>query len=55
MDPRAPPEGAPGDNLEMASIEKTSDETWSSDNNVPSPLCEQRKKMNNKLLFLTVS
>ncbi|XP_051170020.1 PR domain zinc finger protein 10-like [Leptopilina boulardi] len=54
MDPRAPPEGAPGDTLEMAGIDKISDETWSSDNNVPSPLCEQRKKMNNKLLFLTV-
>ena len=56
MDPRGPPEGAPGDPLEISSIEKVTDvsENWSADNIVPSPLCEQPKKMNNRLLFLTV-
>ncbi|XP_033230926.1 PR domain zinc finger protein 10-like isoform X2 [Belonocnema kinseyi] len=56
MDPRGPPEGAPIDPLDISSIEKATDvsENWSADNIVPSPLCEQPKKMNNRLLFLTV-
>ena len=56
MDPRGPPEGAPEAPLELSNIDKVTDvsDTWSNDNIEPSPLCEQPKKMNNRLLFLTV-
>ncbi|XP_012283811.1 PR domain zinc finger protein 10 isoform X2 [Orussus abietinus] len=57
MDPRGPPEGAPGDPLDISLVsDKTSDiaDSWSIDHSVSSPLCDQPKKMNNRLLFLAV-
>lgn len=55
MDPRGPPEGAPGESFEISSIDKGADTSvnWPSDHAFAS-LCEQTKKINNRLLFLTV-
>ncbi|EZA51044.1 hypothetical protein DMN91_003264 [Ooceraea biroi] len=55
MDPRGPPEGAPGESFEISSIDKVADTSvnWPTDHAFAS-LCEQPKKLNNRLLFLTV-
>lgn len=61
MDPRGPPEGAPGHSFEIATslnIDKGADTSvnWPTDHAFASSLCEQPKKLNNnRLLFLTVS
>lgn len=57
MDPRGPPEGAPVNSFEIPNIDKVSDTSvnWSADHSLHSAVCEQPKKMSNKLLFLTVS
>ncbi|XP_031829350.1 PR domain zinc finger protein 10 [Nomia melanderi] len=56
MDPRGPPEGAPVNSFEIPNIDKVSDTSvnWSADHSLHSAVCEQPKKMSNKLLFLTV-
>ncbi|XP_011144676.1 PR domain zinc finger protein 10-like [Harpegnathos saltator] len=59
MDPRGPPEGAPGHSFEIATslnIDKGADISvnWPTDHAFASSLYEQPKKSNNKLLFLTV-
>jgi len=56
MDPRGPPEGAPGESFEISNIDKGTDTSinWPTDHAFAS-LCEQTKKLNNRLLFLTVS
>jgi len=57
MDPRGPPEGAPAESFEISSIDKAADISvnWPTDHAFASSLCEQPKKLNNRLLFLTVS
>lgn len=56
MDPRGPPEGAPAESFEICSIDKGADTSvnWPIDHVFASSLCEQPKKFNNRLLFLTV-
>ncbi|XP_029680437.1 PR domain zinc finger protein 10-like isoform X1 [Formica exsecta] len=56
MDPRGPPEGAPAESFEISSIDKGADTSvnWPIDHAFASSLCEQSKKLNNRLLFLTV-
>ncbi|KAG7213418.1 hypothetical protein KM043_002703 [Ampulex compressa] len=56
MDPRGPPEGAPANSFEIPNIDKVADTTvnWPTDNSLSSSICDQPKKMSNKLLFLTV-
>lgn len=57
MDPRGPPEGAPAESFEISSIDRGADTSvnWPTDHPFASSLCEQPKKLNNRLLFLTVS
>lgn len=57
MDPRGPPEGAPAESFEISSIDRGADISvnWPMDHPFASSLCEQPKKLNNRLLFLTVS
>lgn len=57
MDPRGPPEGAPAESFEISGIDKAADISvnWPTDHAFASSLCEQPKKLNNRLLFLTVS
>ncbi|XP_018399990.1 PREDICTED: PR domain zinc finger protein 10-like isoform X2 [Cyphomyrmex costatus] len=56
MDPRGPPEGAPAESFEISSIDRGADISvnWPTDHPFASSLCEQPKKLNNRLLFLTV-
>ncbi|XP_012252627.2 PR domain zinc finger protein 10 isoform X2 [Athalia rosae] len=55
MDPGGPPEGAPGEPLEMAGIDKVDvTESWPSEHNTSPPMTDQPRKMNNRLLFLAV-
>ncbi|XP_043265284.1 PR domain zinc finger protein 10-like [Colletes gigas] len=56
MDPRGPPEGAPANSFEIPNIDKVSETlvNWPTDHSLPTSVCEQPKKMSNKLLFLTV-
>ncbi|XP_076239928.1 PR domain zinc finger protein 10 isoform X2 [Calliopsis andreniformis] len=56
MDSRGPPEGGPITSFEILNIDKVSDTSvnWSTDHSLASSMCDQSKKMNNKLLFLTV-
>lgn len=57
MDSRGPPEGGPVTSFEISNIDKVTDSSvnWSTDHSLPSSMCDQPKKMSNKLLFLTVS
>lgn len=57
MDPRGPPEGAPAESFEISSIDRGADISvnWPTDHPFTSSLYEQPKKLNNRLLFLTVS
>ena len=57
MNSRGPPEGGPINSFEIPNIDKVSDTSvnWPADHTLPSSVCEQPRKMNNKLLFLTVS
>ena len=58
MNSRGPPEGAPGDSLEMPIIDKSSEisENWPPSHLITSASVDQsRKTTNNRLLFLTVS
>lgn len=50
-------EETPCDSLQMSNIDKTIDGSgkWSTDHPMTSPISEQLKKTNNRLLFLTVS
>ncbi|XP_076673343.1 PR domain zinc finger protein 10 isoform X2 [Andrena cerasifolii] len=56
MNSRGPPEGGPINSFEIQNIDKVSDTSvnWPTDHTLPSSVCEQPRKMNNKLLFLTV-
>lgn len=67
MDPGGPPEGAPGDLLDMQGVDKVVDvaDNWHSENSAsasasasvsisPSISDQPRKIHNNRLLFLTV-
>ncbi|XP_011165614.2 PR domain zinc finger protein 10 isoform X1 [Solenopsis invicta] len=56
MDPRGPPEGAPAESFEISSIDRGADTSvnWPTDHSFATSLCEQPKKLNNRLLFLTV-
>ncbi|KAL0119453.1 hypothetical protein PUN28_007740 [Cardiocondyla obscurior] len=55
MDPRGPPEGAPAESFEISSIDRGDTlVNWPTDHPFTSALCEQPKKLNNRLLFLTV-
>ncbi|KAG5336818.1 PRD10 protein, partial [Acromyrmex heyeri] len=56
MDPRGPPEGAPAESFEISSIDRGADISvnWPTDHPFTSSLCEQPKKLNNRLLFLTI-
>ncbi|XP_053980870.1 PR domain zinc finger protein 10-like [Hylaeus volcanicus] len=56
MDPRGPPQGAPANSFEILNIDKVSETSvnWPTYHLLPSSMCEQPKKMSNKLLFLTV-
>lgn len=57
MDSRGPPEGAPAESFEISCIDKGADISvnWPTDHAFASSMCEQPKKLNNRLLFLTVS
>lgn len=57
MDTRGPPEGAPGESFEISNIDKGVDTSvnWPIDHAFTSSLYEPPKKVNNRLLFLTVS